>query len=403
MNDAPSMTPAWLHELTEEIDKCLKKLTTGKQDQLPALAQEREAIAEKVQGWSMSLANPQLPFAVRRSIEGEWAAATERQQAIEAELSGLQQQELLANNFVQPKQVLERLNNLEEVLNKGNPTRGNLELSMHIDRITCSKGGKVTVRICKLGIIPDVVDLLGPHSAESASERPATTIRQSRRRNKLRVTESSGAVDLRAQASFAADTQRFAGLGEEWFWVDEFSIPIRTSWSEVNAKVVFRRRQKSRLSYAKLASEFGVTRPTIAAAIRRYLEDHPDEHDGVILQGGGKRRPKFDLSEFCDEARELWNAGWSTEKLAKKFGCSSPTITKAIAFAYARNGLPMPTREEVRRDKWAVARKLLEQGKELNEIAATMNVSDATARHLLQESFAADKKAMPDLRRRKPA
>ena len=106
------------------------------------------------------------------------------------------------------------------------------------------------------------------------------------------------------------------------------------------------------------------------------------------------------LPWFAAEARQLWIDGWSKEKLAKKYDCSAPTVGKAIALAYHMEGLTIPTREEARRDKATEARRLLDDGKSLDDIAAAMKVSDVTARDYLNESFAAEGKPMPDLRRR---
>ena len=60
----------------------------------------------------------------------------------------------------------------------------------------------------------------------------------------------------------------------------------------------------------------------------------------------------------------------------------------------------MPTREEARGSKVAEARRLLEEGKALEAIAAAMKVSDVTVRQFLRDSFAAEGRRMPDLRRR---
>jgi hypothetical protein len=57
-------------------------------------------------------------------------------------------------------EVLARIHTLSDVLANNNPTRGNLELSPHIDRITCSRDGSVELRVCKLGSLPDVIDML---------------------------------------------------------------------------------------------------------------------------------------------------------------------------------------------------------------------------------------------------
>jgi hypothetical protein len=399
MNERCHTTPPWLPELVQQVEEGLQHLNADRHDQRPALQQELQQIEETIQGWSASLAKPNLPVAVRETVESQWATAAERQQEIKAELSELSQAGARAEELVRPEQVLDRLDNLADVLAANDPTRGNLELSLHIDRVVCHRDDRVTLRMCKLGIMPDAVGMLCPPVVKpSGNDSPSSKSAKARRRGKLRIVEDDGTVDLQAQAEFIANTDRFAGLGDEWFWIDEFRIPESLSWAAENSEVVFRRRQESRLSYAKLADEFDVTPPTIGAAIRHYLKAHPGERDEVCLPRGGKRPPKFNLAAIGDEARQLWIDGWSKEKLAEKYGCSPPTVVKAIAFAYAQEGKPMPTREEVRRAKVTEARRSFDEGKTLESIVATMKVSVSTVRKLLQESFAADGKTMPDMR-----
>lgn len=402
MTASQGTPPQWLPDLMDQVEAGLERLTAGKHDQRPALEQELKQIKENAQGWSASLANPKLPFSLRDVIEKTWSAAIEREQQIEAELSELTQEGLRAEQLVAPEQVVDRLDRLADVLATNDPTRGNLELSLHIDRIECNRDGRVTLRMCRLGVMHDAVELLSTAGAKPPGKQAKDNVRsRARRRGKLRVVEDDAGVDLRAQANFIADPDRFVGLGDEWFWIDEFVIPASSSWESENAESVFRRRQATHFSYAKLASEYGVTPPTIGAAIRFYLKAHPDERDEVCLKRGGKRRPKFDLAKIAHEARRLWINGDSKEKLAKQYSCSAPTVHKAIAFAYAQEGLPMPTREEARRGKVAEARRLLDEGQPLDVIAAEMKVSGTTARQYLRDSFAAEGKPMPDLRRRR--
>lgn len=93
-----------------------------------------------------------------------------------------------------------------------------------------------------------------------------------------------------------------------------------------------------------------------------------------------------------------WESGWPKLKLAEKFGCSTSTIDKALAWAYEQDGMPMPSRADRRSARVSMARALLEEGRSLDEIAETLKGSDVTARAYLRESFAAEGKAMPDLR-----
>lgn len=396
---ANKKTPSWLPELMDQVNAGLRKSGEGKQERRPALEAELQELTEKIQGWNVSLARPTLPDAVREAIELQWGEAEERRQELKAQLAELTQADLQAEELVEPDQVVRKLERLADVLAETDPTRGNLELSLHIHRIRCFHGGRVELRMCKLGVMPDAVELLAHDAGAIGTSSSTSTETARRRRGKLRVIEDEGDVDLQTQAEFAADSDRFAGLGDQWFWIDEFRIPESRSWAAENAEAVFQRRVTEQLSFAELAAEFDVTPPTIGAAVKKYLQDHPNEAD-IRLAKGGKRKPKIDLAPFADEARRLWLAGESKEKLAERFGCSEPTVTKAITFAYEREGGTMPTRTDMLRENAAAARRLHDAGSSLAEIAAAMRISTTTARAYLRSSLAAEGKSLPDLRRR---
>jgi hypothetical protein len=301
------------------------------------------------------------------------------------------------------------LDHLADVLANYGPTVGNLELSLHIDRIDCAQDGTVTMRTCKLGALTGAVDLLSAEDSESPPVRNNDQHVQSarrrktgpRRRGRLRVAEvdDQRRADPRALTDFVADPNRFSGLAEDWFWYDSFQIPERPpSWAATNAEAVFQRRQEAGLSLAKLAYEFAVSRPTIRAAIEAYLAKHPEAKDEVDLPRGGARPVKFHVETFAAEARRLWEAGWSKLKLAEKYGCSTPVIDKALKVAYERDGRVMPTREDLQEALSTRARAMLESGHSLDQIAESMQISGVTARKYLKASFAAEGESMPDLR-----
>ena len=393
-----SVPPPWLPELLRDVQTELNELTGDRRSRRPALETERREIEECIRGWSISLGNPQLPALVRQSIEKKLDAVTVRQQDIDAEFAELDAAAAGAKRIIQVDDVMTRLDRLADVLAAQNPTRGNLELALHVDRIICRKDARVTLRICKLGVSPDAVQLLAsPSLALPQSGDGSTEPSRSRRRSKLRIIEDDVEEELRSQADFIADTHRFEGLGDQWFWTDEFQLPEDCSFARENAEAVFLRRKSAKLSYAKLAAEFNVSGPTIGAAIREYLKLHPDEQDEQIPRGGN-RKPKVDLSLFCEEARTLWIDGWSLLQLAERFGFSDPTIKKGIQFAYEREGLKMPTRAEARQMRIVKARNVFDASNLLEDVMAELTVSSTTARDYLKESFAAEGRAMPDLR-----
>lgn len=394
----------WLPELLELVRRELTKLSENQHDQRPALDQEVNVLDDKIKGWSETLAKPDLSTALRTAIEADYSAALERQQEIKKTLAQREAQHDRADRIVQESEVLQRLEQLADVLDRNNPTMGNLHLSLHIDRIVCTPDGKVTMRSCKLGTLTEAVEIFAEvaDNGDASSNNPKKMRGTPRRRGRLRVEScQEDDVYMRSLAEFAADYDRFAGLGEDWFWTDEFQIPDRPpSWVVENAERVFLRRQEAKLSQAKLAVEFGVSKPTIRDAINQYLAMHPDVKDEVNLPSGGARPPKFHVEKFADEARQLWENGWSKLKLAKKYGCSAPIIDKALDFAYQQAGLPMPTREDREKAKAAEARQMLDTGRLLDEIAEAMKVSDVTVRRYLKVSFDAEGKKIPDLRSR---
>jgi hypothetical protein len=235
----------------------------------------------------------------------------------------------------------------------------------------------------------------------SAQDTNVTKKAKPRRRARLRTDGlADQSEDMQAAVFLAADPNRFAGLDEKWFWLDEFHIPDRpTSWPVRNSEVVFKRRQEAKRSYSKLAVEFKVSTGTIRAAILHYLDTHSDVKDNVDLPRGGQRKRKFDVALFSAEARQLWEAGWPKEELAAKFGCSPPVIDKALAFEYEKEGSHLPTRHDRQNAKATQARRLFDEGGSLEAISRVMKVSDVSARRYLQASFAAENKKMPDLRK----
>lgn len=391
-----SGSASFLDELIPLVQAALQNLNANRQDRRPALEAERRQVEDTICGLTLSLSKPDLLGSVRAEIEGAFGTAIERREQIAIEQTVEETRLRAAQLAITKDDIIERLGRLEDVVGNADPTRTNLELSLHIDRITCFHDGRVQMRHCKLGAMPMVQDLLSGDGGDPVQAQGGNA----RRRTRLRIIDDE--VDEETTESlvdFATDLDRFAGLGDEWFWIEDLTVPARSlSWPEANAERVFLRRQQSRLPYSALALEFEVSPPTIGAAIRYYLATHPGARDEVVLPRGGKRRPKFNLAAFADECRALYEAGWPKEKLADKYGCSPPTIAKALDLAYKRTGSRLPTLAERRASAAAEARRHFEERPSLQYIADQMKVSDCTARKYLAASFRAEGARMPDLR-----
>ena len=397
---------SWYPELQSDIEESLKKLSGGDSDQSLPLHRELLTISEKIKGWKLSLADPDLPHSVRKEIYDEFEQANTREQELKAEIELCQNRQQFQKQILDPARVLDSLNRLEKVLAGDNATLGNLELSLHIESIVCFNDGHVKMKVCRLGALPECVEVMKNQYSESVDSTQDNLLRHKqtgkikpRRRAKLR-TGSIGpeAEELDAAVTFATDPHRFSALGEEWFDEYEFDVPVKMGWYQKHAEKVFQRRQETKYPYSKLAVEFGVTRPTIRAAVKYYLETHPEATDNVVLKCGGTRPLKYEVEKFGHEAKLLWNAGWSKLKLAEKFGCSPPVIDKALKWSYAQEGLPLPSKQDRENQARVTARALHDEGCSLDEISRKMNVSDVTVRRLLKKSFEAEGKSMPDRR-----
>ncbi len=409
MEDERVRNLPWLPELRDEIQQALNSQAASAPDIRPALEHERQQLEEAALRMVDILGQSQAAPAVRLEIEADYNKALERRNDIDVQLAGQDSDDARRQTIVDPRQVIERVDHLADVLAKNNPTLGNLELSMHIDRIVCHPDGKVLMRTCKLGTLPDAIDVLAtaPEVTDGQTRSAAVNGKakaRPRRRTRLRTDNTDDdKVDMRALADFAADPNRFSGLGDEWFWIDIFQVPgPRVPWYVEHAEAVFKRRQEKKLSYDELAREFGTSKPTAMAAVRHFLETHPEAVDAVELSAGGSRRKRMDVAPIADEVRKLWwDDNWSKQQLGVKYSCATTTIDRALAKAYAKTGEKVPTEEEHRQHKIDQARKLHDDRTQLADIARVLRMSDVCVRRLLRESFAAQGQPMPDLRRRK--
>ena len=399
--------PPWLNSLVDEVRQQLKLLSECKEDRQPAITQELAELEQKSKGWMQSLGNPELSPAIRAAIEAEFQTAADRLGELKAQLAEIQCQAQSVETGCDTDAVLERLERLEQVLADENPTLANLELSMHIDKIECFSDGLVRMRTCKLGVLGDSAELLAESESQEAlnstGSGQARTI--PRRRSRLRTeTSDRDTEELKSAAYYAADPHRFACYPEKWFWTDEFRVPEEPrSWAAEHSEEIFLRRQQTGETLEQLAKEFGVTAPTIGAAIRFYLKAHPETKDAGRRPCGGKRPAKFNVTEFATEAYDLLNRGYSKLKLAEKYGCSTTVIERALKYATHLQNEPVPTRRSTLLTRVAKARALHDSGETVETIAFEMNVSTNSIRKYLKLSYASEGQAKPDLRRRRSA
>ena len=322
--------PDWLAPLVEDVRRELARMSANEPNLEAAWDQELKDLQAKQSGWALSLANRDLNPAIRAAIEAEWEKALGRQQEIESLRDERENSQERLDEAVDSQQVLDCLGHLAKVLAVNNPTLGNLELSLHIDRIDCFQDGKIVMRTCKLGALTGTVEMLarddgvetvGETKQSKAAEPHCVT---PRRRARLRV---NGGADAKAAANTAANPNRFAGLDDRWFWEDVFQIPERTwPFQEMAIEVAIQRPGKT---HEELAAQFGVTVPTIrkalayAAKIDERFRDLPRK----------MARSRWHEDHALEVAAKKRNENLGTNELVAFFRKSDTTIRAALDHA----------------------------------------------------------------------
>jgi DNA invertase Pin-like site-specific DNA recombinase len=268
--DAVERLP-WFRELSEEVRREVERRRPRLDDRRPAVEREIRDIDEQELGWLQTLGKRDLHPATRAAVEDQLGRAVARRAALRQELDGVEAAGRRAEAALDPRQVVDRLNRLGDVLGRGSAGALNVELSLHLDRIECFEDGRVVVRTCKLGALAAAADLLREDAAAAAAPRPD---RRQRRRPLVRVDRPDGDIDHEA-AWTASDLERFAGLGPGWFWEDEFRPPPKLSWPARHAQEVARVKAETQLSNRALAKKLGVCKYSIdrALAIARRKPD----------------------------------------------------------------------------------------------------------------------------------
>jgi len=263
-----------IEELLREVQAELDRRRHLRPTRIPALEQELASVESQKLGWAQSLGNPTLPAAARSAIEESLAGAVAREKALRAELE--HERAIGQGTAVKAtkEDVLAALDRLERLLGGDNATVANVELAMHIDSIQCFPDGKVRIRTSRLGALHGAADLLRDEDSPGDDEislQPADGPKRPRIRRLTRRDIRSAEFNdpaLPDLAESATDPDRFRGLPDRWFWIDEFQIPEKLSWVEENADDVLKHKEEHGSSTTELMSVFKKSRPTILKALR---------------------------------------------------------------------------------------------------------------------------------------
>jgi len=324
--------PDWLAPLVADVRNEVACITANEPNLGAAWDQELKNLRDKQSGWALSLANRNLNPAIRAKIESEWGKALVRQQELEGLRAERQHAREKLDEAVDSQQVLDCLNHLAEVLALNNPTLGNLELSLHIDRIDCFRDSKIVMRTCKLGALTGAVEMFAKdndacgaqHVAPTETNDGGPTQAKPRRRARLRV---DGGADVKAAANTAADPNRFAGLGDEWFWEDVFQIPEKV-WPFQNMAIDVAIQRLAGKTHEDLSKQFGATVPTIRKALA-YAAEIDERFRDLPRKMPRSRWHEDNALEVAARKAE----GLGTNELVAFFKKSDTTIRAALEYA----------------------------------------------------------------------
>jgi hypothetical protein len=271
----------WFEGLRAQIQAELDRLAAGREDRRPALEEELRVLRQRIQGWTLSLADPALSPAVRKTLQDNLEGALAEQTGAEARLRQAEAEQGQARRVVTAEEVADRLSRLADILAADDPTRANIELALHIEAVRGFQDGRVIVRTCKLGALAGdwaFAEAGGEPSSGLGEKGPASPYPgKPRRLARRRLSgEDADSAELREEAESVCEADRFAVLGPEWFWEDEFTLPgRREGWASTNAPAVARKRRETGWTHARLAAHFGKSLPTIRAALKRAAEKDP--------------------------------------------------------------------------------------------------------------------------------
>lgn len=315
------------------IEKILSERRTDEPSRIAAIEAELKVLEQNLTGWMKTLANPDLSSLIRNDIEQNYENARGRQEELRLKLEAEQSLDRQAKRILDPKQVLVRLRELDEVLAGFNPTLGNLELSRHIDRIDCFPDGRVVMRGTHLGLFDGSVEWLsrdpGTAAEKLENEQPKSgfpTVIQ-RQRTPLRVPNlTAGSKNLGGFSDSALDPHRFAGLDDTLLWNECWVIEREASWAKRHGAEVVKLRVQG-WSMDKLARHFGKTPPTLRVAWEYGRKAEPD----AILPRKAERARWYE--DHAEEVMTLKKQGLSTKELAAHFKKSDTTVRSALDFA----------------------------------------------------------------------
>jgi DNA invertase Pin-like site-specific DNA recombinase len=264
--------PAWFPEMVELVQQSVDAMSQAKPDMVAAKKEQIAKIEAKLQGWQTTLGQPDMPASVRADIIKQYDEAKVEMIGLQSELNEIEAAGQQLSRVVDPHAVLERLQDLDQLLSEDNPTLLNLELCKHIEEIRIDRNGKVVMRGTNLGVFDGGIELLSLCNDGTTSDPDVVKGRgfdkvRPRKRARRQVSSLTGKKDVSdVDAHRALDPERFAGLPDNFMWEEVFTIAPWQPWYKAYADRIYSEWLKVR-NISELARRHDKTNPTVRRAL----------------------------------------------------------------------------------------------------------------------------------------
>lgn len=140
---------------------------------------------------------------------------------------------------------------------------------------------------------------------------------------------SADILDLFQASVTSIEGNRFNHLGPEWFDEIELQVPVEKSWPEEHYAEAARMRLECPGDLETLAKHFGVSKPTLSRALK-IAREH-GLNTGKI--DGRSLHTNWARDHAMEVAEYIDDSGCTKSAAARHFDKSPATIRKALAFA----------------------------------------------------------------------
>lgn len=265
--------PEWFAPFVEQVRELLKQYESEDGSPVESLRHQVEDLNAKISGWSASLGDPKLAEAVRRQLEGELEQALADRDELITRIRVAESDAKVAEQLLDPGEVLNELKVLEQTLSTDNPALTNVELLKHIIRIVCYPDGAVVLEGTNVGLFPglselSVVQSTGVPAAAAGAPLPFTASSRSSHVGPRRLTprDTGQSIlddkddDLGGRRHDALKVDRYDHLAPEFCWEARILIEERKPQSQTDSeRIIVYKKAHPKMPLYKVADHFGRT------------------------------------------------------------------------------------------------------------------------------------------------